>query len=306
MRKITLANDFEQNRTTWGQARASFYKSCRLKNLAEDTFRYYEFVLDNFHKETNVEYVNDICQETIDDFIFKELEKSMKITTINNRLRGIRAFVNFCISQKYLEPIKVKLMKEDQEIKEPYSDEELYRLLKKPKSANWTDYRSWAAINYMIGTGNRLRTVINLKVSDIDFDNMTITMQKVKNRRKQIIPLSPALKDVLQYYLSSWKWSFDDYLFPASNGNKISVSGFEQAISNYNHSRGVEKTSCHLFRHTFAKNYIMNGGGMAQLQTLLGHSTMEMTRHYIALYGSDLQKDYEKLNPLDNLLKEQV
>ncbi len=101
MRKITLANDFEQNRTTWGQAKASFYKSCRLKNLAEDTFRYYEFVLDNFHKETNVEYVNDICQETIDDFIFKELEKNMKITTDDGNIIAQRARFSY-ISLTYL------------------------------------------------------------------------------------------------------------------------------------------------------------------------------------------------------------
>ena len=82
MRKITLANDFEQNRTTWGQAEASFYKSCKLKNLAEDTFRYYEFVLDNFHKETNVEYVNDICQENCVEI------KRILISSINTAKSG--------------------------------------------------------------------------------------------------------------------------------------------------------------------------------------------------------------------------
>ena len=43
---------------------------------------------------------------------------------------------------------------------------------------------------------------------------------------------------------------------------------------------------------------------MIQLQALLGHSTMDMTRHYVNLYGLDLQKDYARLNPLDNMINQ--
>ena len=79
----------------------------------------------------------------------------------------------------------------------------------------------------------------------------------------------------------------------------------QQAISLYNRNKGVSKTSGHLFRHTFAKKYIVAGGNMTKLQKLLGHSTLTMTMHYINLYGSDLAENYDKLNPLNNTLKEQ-
>ncbi|MBQ7938463.1 MAG: hypothetical protein IJ283_08250 [Oscillospiraceae bacterium] len=45
------------------------------------------------------------------------------------------------------------------------------------------------------------------------------------------------------------------------------------------------------------------GGGLVQLHMLMGHSTLDMTRHYVNLYGADLSRDIERLNPLDNIKK---
>ena len=79
------------------------------------------------------------------------------------------------------------------------------------------------------------------------------------------------------------------------------MRGAYDAVRKCNISRGVTKTSLHLFRHTFAKNYIIAGGDSVYLQRLLGHSTLSMTNHYVRLYSTDLQKNYDKFNPLDNL-----
>ena len=176
--------------------------------------------------------------------------------------------------------------------------------MKRPTSNRWAEWRSWAAINYLISTGNRVSTVVGLKIEDVDFDEMTIHMKQVKNRHQQLVPLSPALKEVLSDYLKTWEWTKEDFLFPSNEGACLNVRSFQGAVKRYNISRGITKTSCHLFRHTFAKNFILAGGGMVQLQALLGHSTMDMTRHYVNLYGLDLKRDYEKLNPLDNIMRQ--
>jgi len=94
------------------------------------------------------------------------------------------------------------------------------------------------------------------------------------------------LKEVLENYLKTWEWDIDDYLFPTYEGKQMTVSSLQSTIREYNISRKVTKTSLHLFRHTFAKNFILAGGGMVQLQMLLGHSTLEMTRRYINVYGN--------------------
>ena len=67
----------------------------------------------------------------------------------------------------------------------------------------------------------------------------------------------------------------------------------------YNHARGVRKTSIHLFRHTFAKNWILNKGDPFRLKAILGHSTMAMVNVYVSMFGRDLHKDFDEFNPLE-------
>lgn len=76
-----------------------------------------------------------------------------------------------------------------------------------------------------------------------------------------------------------------------------------QGISKYNNRRGVTKTSLHLFRHTFAKKWILNNGNMFSLQKMLGHSTLEMVREYVEIFGEDLRHDYDNFNSLDQFVK---
>lgn len=304
MRRTKILNAAAVHKTTFTEAQNAFIKHCRLKNLRPRTIAYYTEDLAYFHGKTGVRYVDEITQDAFGDFILKELETGKKTTSLNTRIRGLRVFFSFCAEREYMKPITPKLMKVDEEIKEPYTEAELMRLLKKPTSNRWTEWRTWAAVNYLISTGNRVSTILNIKIEDINLEELTIHLKQVKNRHQQIVPLSPALKEVLTDYLKTWEWTPNDYLFPSYEGNCLNVRSFQGAVKRYNIARGVTKTSVHLFRHTFAKNFILAGGGMVQLQALLGHSTMDMTRHYVNLYGLDLQRDYARLNPLDNLMKQ--
>jgi integrase/recombinase XerD len=49
----------------------------------------------------------------------------------------------------------------------------------------------------------------------------------------------------------------------------------------------------------------MNGGDILKLQQLLGHKSLDMVKEYVALFGQDLKKDYDKFNPLDGLVNNQ-
>lgn len=304
MRRTTILNAPPQTRTTFQKAEADFLKRCKLKNLRQQTLQYYTEDLNYFRNALSVKYIDEITQQAYDDFIFHELEAGKKTISLNTRIRGLRVFFKFCAEREYIKPIEAKLMKVDEEIKEPYTSNELKKLLERPKTDRWAQWRTWAAVNYLVSTGNRASTVISLKIEDLDFDALTIRLRQVKNRHQQIVPMSPALKEILMDYLRTWTWTQTDYLFPSYEGGQLNLRSFQSSISRYNLSRGVSKTSVHLFRHSFAKGFILAGGGMVQLQALLGHSTMDMTRHYVNLYGLDLQRDYERLNPLDNLLKQ--
>ena len=86
-----------------------------------------------------------------------------------------------------------------------------------------------------------------------------------------------------------------------ATGTKLDIRTAQEQIQRYNKSRGVNKTSVHLFRHTFATMYLKNGGDIYRLQKLLGHSSIKITEKYLHYTTAELQRDYNKLNPLDRL-----
>ena len=99
-----------------------------------------------------------------------------------------------------------------------------------------------------------------------------------KNGKVQVVPLCSKMVSILREYMTIRKGESEEYLFCNQYGEMLSENALRLAIAHYNRSRGVEKTSIHLFRHTFARKYLVDCGGDAfMLQKLLGHASIKTT-----------------------------
>lgn len=247
--------------------------------------------------------LSEFSADTLDCYINFLRDRGNNDISINSRLRGLRTMFAFCSERGYFKPINIKMLKATKPIKETYTDAELRLLLVKPnmKIAEFDDYRNWVIINYLLSCGSRLSTIINIKVGDLNIEQDEIVLRHTKNRIQQIIPIAKPLKNILIEYVKYRKPKSDeDFLFCTWHGEQLSPDGLINAIRRYNLRRGVQKTSIHLFRHTFAKMFILNGGDILRLQKILGHRTLDMVREYVELFGADLKRDYDKFNPLSN------
>ena len=110
--------------------------------------------------------------------------------------------------------------------------------------------------------------------------------------------MSNKLTLILVRYLQVRNGNEDDYLFCNKKGLRADKRTVQQQIADFNLGRGVQRTSCHSFRHTFARMYLVNGGDAFRLQKILGHSDLTMTKKYVALFAQDLKKDFDKLCPI--------
>lgn len=142
--------------------------------------------------------------------------------------------------------------------------------------------------------------MLSFKIGDIDFENSTIILKITKNRKQQIIPITNSLLIILNEYLKYRKGKDEDYLFCNIYGGKLHPSALESAIKKYNLKRGVNKTSLHLYRHTFAKKWILKGGDIFRLQKILGHSSLEMVKQYVNMFSDDLKIGFSQFNPLED------
>jgi integrase/recombinase XerD len=145
--------------------------------------------------------------------------------------------------------------------------------------------------------------LINIRVEDIDFINNMVYIKTTKDRKPLIIPLSETIISILKEYINIRKRENEDYLFCNAYGQQLNRNAISDNLRSYNRRRGVTTTGIHRFRHTFAKNWILNGGDIFRLQKILGHSDMEVVRNYVNMFTNDLQKDFNEFNPLENILK---
>lgn len=302
MEKITMS---KKSNLSIQEAFDLFIRKCKIKNLTDLSISSYEKKMVHFYEFIDKsEPITAVTKDTVDDYILwlRENTEANDIT-INSYLRSVRAFLYFCMEDRYIPTFKIQLIKAEKKIKETYTDDELVRLLEKPDVDNcsFSCYKTWVFENYLLGTGNRISTALDLHIGDINFQSSVIILRKTKNRKQQIIPLSATLAEILQGYLQIRGGEADDYVFCNEYGEQASCRTYQQLVRRYNRKRGVEKTSCHTFRHTFAKNWILNSGDMFRLQKILGHSDLTVTKEYVNMFGQDLQMDFEKFNPLDNL-----
>lgn len=284
---------------------ADYMAKCRARNLSDKTLEIYEVRFSVFQKYLSGKELkpSEIDQDVIDGFILYLQKRGCNDITVQSYIRDIRSFFYYLMNNGFTPEFKIKLPKADKKIKETYTDEELKKLLKKPnlKRCEFNEYKTWVFSNYLLATGNRISTVLNLQIRDLNFDNCIIQLNKMKNRKAQIVPMASSLAVILKEYLTYRKGEPDDYVFCNSYGGQGEIRSYQEMLAKYNKARGVNKTSAHLYRHTFAKRWILNGGDIFRLQKLLGHSDLTVVKEYVNMFSSDLSKDYSDYNPLDTL-----
>jgi len=226
----------------------------------------------------------------------------MRDTSVNTYIRNLKTYLNYLFDLEAVTRFKIPTVKEDKKIKPTYTNEELSKLLTRPnmKECNFSTYRNWVIINFLLSTGVRAQTLIETRNEDIDTETLRLELRYNKSRKAYTIPMSQKLAEVLKEYVDIRNGDPSDYLFSDENGNGMSYDGLKSAIKRYNLERGVSKGSIHLFRHTFAKSCVVNGMDPFRLQKYLGHSDLTVSRRYVEMFADDLAVGFDAINPLDN------
>lgn len=96
-----------------------------------------------------------------------------------------------------------------------------------------------------------------------------------------------------------------DYLFITRDNTPLSKKQVQDRIREYGKKAGIKNVRCspHTFRHTFDKLCVLNGANAFQLQAILGHTSLEVTKVYVNLFSSEVQQGHAKFSPINNLFK---
>ncbi|MBQ8817243.1 MAG: tyrosine-type recombinase/integrase [Clostridia bacterium] len=280
-----------------------YLDNCRQRNLREGTINHYKQSYTQFYKffdpDMPIEYMDADAYKSYVLHLKKILHNDV---SINSYLRDLITTLHFLMDEGYLERFKMQAIKVDKSGIETYTEDELRALLKKPniKQCNFTEYQAWVITTFLFSTGVRQRSLMNIKVKDVDFDNNVVYVNVTKNRKPLIVPVNQTMANVLKEFLKYRKHkNTDDYLFCNAYGQQLVKSTCYHMLYEYNKRRGVERTGIHRYRHTFAKQWVLSGGNVVSLSKMLGHSSLDITQNYLNLLVSDVAKQVNELNLLD-------
>lgn len=280
-----------------------YLDNCRARNLREGTINHYRQSYVQFAKFFDMQMaVSDIDEKLYQKYVVFLRETLHNDVSINAYLRDFITTMHFLMNEGYLPHFKMKAIKVDRTGVETYTDAELIKLLKKPniKKCKFIEYQSWVITNFLFSTAVRQRSLRYIKIKDVDFDNSVVYITVTKNRKPLIVPFNKTLSGILQEFLKYRQHKSDeDFLFCNVFGAQLSKSTSYGMLYEYNKRHGVETTGIHRYRHTFAKQWILNGGNVVFLSKLLGHSSLQITQNYVNLLVSDVAKEVENINLLD-------
>lgn len=150
----------------------------------------------------------------------------------------------------------------------------------------------YPVVYFLAHTGCRLGEARNLKWSDIDFDSGMVCFRGTKNGDDRFIQMSSQAN----LFLASHPHT-NESVFVSANGGTWKVPQYRKLFQEVRKKVAYKKHwTNHGFRHSFAFNYLRQGGDMRQLQHILGHRKLQMT---VDLYGKIKPKDIEAGSPFE-------
>ena len=231
--------------------------------------------------------------------------------TVQGYVRTLKAFFSWLEREDYIatNPMtRVPIPRAPIKIINTFTPEQIQRLADVCLRSSGIGSRNLCILLLMLDTGIRVSELANIHLGDVDLDGGYITISQAKGGRERIVPVGSLVQKSLWKYMNQVRpeavTPMVTRLFLNKSGLPLTKNGIQQMLRRYGKRAGIDGVRCspHTFRHTFAKNYLLNGGDIFSLQRILGHSSLASVRMYLNLFAADVKRQHERFSPVDNLV----
>jgi site-specific recombinase XerD len=232
--------------------------------------------------------------------------------TVQGYVRTLKAFFSWAMREEYVQSnpmIKIPIPKAGIRIVNTFSNEQISKLASECRRANGAGYRNLAIILLLLDSGIRVSELVSIELNDVDIAEGCIKVRRAKGNRERIVPIGSLVQRSLWRYINYHRpqpiTQRITRLFLTDNGLPLTKSGVQQMLRRIGKRAGIIGVRCspHTFRHTFAKNYLLNGGDIFSLQRILGHSSLASVRIYPNLFAGDIKRQHQRFSPVDNMVE---
>lgn len=292
-------------------ARKLFMKRCVAKRLSNSTLRTYENFfnsVERFLKKKEIEDVECITSEVIREYII-DAQNSMIGITILGYYTRLCTFFTFLKREQILPTspmVRVDKPRVEKRLIPSFDSTEVHKMLNSYDTDTFIGRRNYTLLSMLLSTGLRRSEFLSLTLMDVNLKNNFIRVIG-KGDKERLVPIGKALNVIIRKYLKERQeylkgYANTPFFFITKDRRQMSVGASNTVFRKLRIELNLQgkRFSAHVWRHTFAKAFLLNGGDIFTLQELLGHEDVETTRVYVSLTNADKQMQNRKFNPLDN------
>jgi len=277
------------------------------RQLASNSIVSYKRDLNRYKLFLSLKKVDNYLEVSYDQILsfLEYLNENYCGSSISRILSSSRNFYKFLVREKIVKKnpfIQIKNPKKPKKILEVLSEDEVKRFLNGIPYSTELEIRDRAMFELLYSSGLRVSEIVNLKISNIDFDEGLIRFIG-KGKKERITPVGETSKLFLKKYLNIARFKIEkeiksDYVFLNKNGKKLTRQGFWKILKKYDKKINLGKNLYpHIFRHSFATHMIERGADIRVVQELLGHSDISTTEIYTNLNRKYIKDIYFKYHP---------
>ena len=274
------------------------------KRFSEHTIKSYTTDLKQFTSFLSSEFqiideINEISFQIIRTWIASLLEKGINPRSVNRKISTLKTYFKFLIREGELVEnpmMKVVAPKSKKRLPVFIEEDQIASLLNEVQfEEGFVGQRNKLIIELFYVTGIRLSELINIKISDVDFNNQSIKVLGKRNKER-IIPLSSNVVNDLNIFIENNQQN--KYLFTNLEGDKLYNKLVYRLVNKYiGEISSVNKKSPHILRHTFATHMLNNGADINAIKELLGHANLSATQVYTHNTIEKLKTVYKQAHP---------
>ncbi len=248
----------------------------------------------------------DVTQVKIREFIDFINELGMSASSQARALSGIKSFFKFLLIQDILDKDPSALIetpKIGRKLPVVLSPNEVNTLIHAVDLSSETGYRNVAILELLYGCGLRVSELVNMRMTDMHFEEGFIKVQG-KGNKERLIPIGQKAKDSIDEYLKNYRITLkvdkkdENTLFLNRRGKKMTRVMIFTIIKDLSVKIDLKKNiSPHTFRHSFATHLIEGGADLRAIQDMLGHESITTTEVYTHLDKEFLKDTILRFHP---------
>lgn len=274
------------------------------KNYSDETIHSYSIDIEEFLDYINSECIN-ICEvgyDVVKAWLINLDEKKNKSTTVSRKISSLRGFYKYLINNKVIDsnPFSlVSLPKKERHLPRFFYYNELEEMFQVPRLNTALGQRDRLLLEMLYATGVRVSELVNIKVSDINGEEIKVLG---KGNKERIVEFGDYAESILELYLNEGYKHLNikksEYLFLNNRGGKLTTRGVRYILDNIINKTTIDKKiSPHMLRHTFATHLLNEGCDLLTVQELLGHESLTATSIYTHITNDRLKEVYFKCHP---------